>query len=443
VFKKGDPLLPRNYRPISLLSVFDKLLEKLMHCRLYKYLQLNKVLYKFQFGFKPVHSTSLALIDVIDNLYKNLDACSKVCGIYLDLQKAFDSVSHDILLEKIYIYGVRGIVYDRFESYLYNRKQYTCVGNTCSDVQSNKFGVPQGSVLGPLLFLIYVNDIGKAVPNETVKLFADDTNLFIYDADIVMLNDRANHSICELHRFLANKLSLNLSKTCFMVFPAKNDDKIKIIVNGIELCKVTECKYLGVTLDHELKWAAHIEQLYKKLVKFIGIFYKLRNKLPPAVLKIIYFTFVYSHILYGVEVYANTHMSYLDKLIKLNNKILRILQNKPLLTPVRELYASHNTLPINDLHSMQILILVHKFLYHQDKLPEAFRNYFVINTGIHCYNTRIKEDIHVACSKLSIGHKCLKAKAGSLWNALPSYLKNNMSTGVFKYKICNYLMSML
>jgi hypothetical protein len=157
------------------------------------------------------------------------------------------------------------------------------------------------------------------------------------------------------------------------------------------------------------------------------------------VLKIIYFTFVYSHISYGVEIYANTHMSYLDKLIKLNNKILRILQNKPLLTPVRELYASYNTLPINDLHSMQILILVHNFLYHQDKLPEAFRNYFVINTDIHCYNTRIKEDIHVACPKLSIGHKCLKAKAGSLWNALPSYLKNNMSTGVFKYKIRNYL----
>jgi hypothetical protein len=118
------------------------------------------------------------------------------------------------------------------------------------------------------------------------------------------------------------------------------------------------------------------------------------------VLKIIYFTFVYSHILYGVEIYANTHMSYLDKLIKLNNKILRILQNKPLLTPVRELYASYNTLPINDLHSMQILILVHNFLYHQDKLPEAFRSYFVINTDIHCYNTRIKEDIHVACSKI-------------------------------------------
>jgi hypothetical protein len=94
-----------------------------------------------------------------------------------------------------------------------------------------------------------------------------------------------------------------------------------------------------------------------------------------------------------------------------------------LLTPVRELYESYNTLPINDLHSMQILILVHNFLYHQDKLPEAFRSYFVINTDIHCYNTRIKEDIQVACSNLSIGHKCLKAKAGSLWNALPSYLK--------------------
>jgi len=154
ILKKGDCCNPSNYRLISLLSIFDKLLEKVMYSRLYKYLNANKVLYNYQFGFRPNHSTALALIDALDDVYENLDNGSNVCGIYLDLQKAFDSVSHDILLAKLYNCGVRGLVYNWFESYLTNRMQYTYVSNVCSDICHVKFGVPQGSVLGPLLFLI-------------------------------------------------------------------------------------------------------------------------------------------------------------------------------------------------------------------------------------------------------------------------------------------------
>jgi len=162
VFKKGDRSLPTNYRPICLLSIFDILLEKLMYKRLYDFLIMNYILYEYQFGFRKNHSTILALIDVIDDIYYSLDHNETVVGIYLDLQKAVDCVNHDILLYKMYNYGVRDVAYKWFANYLTDRKQYTCM----KDASSTLSNVNCGSVLGPLLFLVYVNDIASAVPDS-------------------------------------------------------------------------------------------------------------------------------------------------------------------------------------------------------------------------------------------------------------------------------------
>ena len=182
------------------MAVIDKIMEKLMCTRFYNFLQVNKILYEFQFGFRKHHSTILALLEVLDNIYHHLDRHEFVIGIYLDLQKAFDTVNHDILLYKLQNYGVRGIVNQWFKSYLSGRKQITSIGESCSDIGSITIGVPQGSVLGPVLFLLYINDICNAIPDAKIKPFADDSNLFLYDTNLISFYCRANQSLIYLSK---------------------------------------------------------------------------------------------------------------------------------------------------------------------------------------------------------------------------------------------------
>lgn len=177
------------------------------------------MLYDNQFCFRKGHSTALAILEVVDNIYQNLDKGNICSSVYLDLQKAFDTVNHEILLGKLYNYGIRGVVQQWFKSYLTDRQQFTCIAERRSTNLNITFGVPQGSVLGPLLFLIYVNDIGSVVPNEIVKRFADDTNLFVFLSGFSVVNQRANFCLNELYSwFTADKSSLNLTKTCYMFF---------------------------------------------------------------------------------------------------------------------------------------------------------------------------------------------------------------------------------
>ena len=214
IHKKGSRILLSNYRPISLLSNLNKIFEKIIFKRLYSFLEKYECLYELQYGFRAKHSTTHALINITENIREALDSKKPVTSVFVDLQKAFDTVNHKILLSKLEYYGIRGSINAWFKSYLYKRRQKVTINGFESEIKLLNHGVPQGSVLGPLLFLLYINDLHKSIHNSKVYHFADDTNLLRISTSYKKLQKELNKDLKNLNQWLlANKISLNNTKT--------------------------------------------------------------------------------------------------------------------------------------------------------------------------------------------------------------------------------------
>ena len=275
IYKKGSTTDLSNYRPISLLFIFSKLLEKLMYTRLINFFEKNDVLFHGQFGFRANHSTTQALILITDKIQKAIEEKLFSCGVFLDLSKAFDTVDHSILINKLQHYGIRGITNKWFNSYLDDRKQFVSVGTIKSDLNDIVCGVPQGSVLGPLLFLVYINDFNNSSDLLDFHLFADDSNLFYAHKNLRSLEEHLNQQLINIHNWLCvNKLSLNVDKSHFVIFhPVQKvvDYAINLSINNKYLIEKKSYKYLGVIIDSNLNWKEHINELCKKISRGIGI----------------------------------------------------------------------------------------------------------------------------------------------------------------------------
>ena len=324
IFKGEDEQLVQNYRPISVLPFFSKKNEKIVATYIIEFLEDNSVFYNYQFGFRKSHSTSHAIITLVERVSKALDMGKYVVGVFLDLKKAFDTVDHTILLRKLEQYGIRGKTLRWFESYLSNRTQYVEYNNSKSDTEIITYGVPQGSILGPLLFIIYMNYFSRSSDLLFSILFADDTSVFIEGTNLTNISQILNTELENVNIWLkANKLTVNIKKTHYMMFHRtriKLNTNFKILINNNIIDHTNNTKFLGVIIDNKMNWSAHIHYIKNKISKSIGILFKIRNFLDNYTLRSVYFTFIYPYLIYCVEVWGNTHDCHLDPLIKIQEK---------------------------------------------------------------------------------------------------------------------------
>jgi len=391
VFKKGDCQTFDNYRPISLLPILGKILEKILYLRLYDFLISQKVIYDKQFGFRSGHSTSHAINFSINRIIENLEKKNHVIGIFIDLSKAFDTIDHEKLLIKLEHYGVRGHCFDILHSYLCNRTQFTDFNGVHSNHNAIKYGVPQGSVLGPLLFLIYINDIVNASELGSFVLFADDTNIFVSGKSEDEVYSNANRVMEAVHQYMfKNLLHINLSKSVYMHFrPGRYNSCARVREYGSEkyititnhkLSKVNKVRFLGVIIDDVLSWDPQLDHLKSKLNSSIGVIKRIRKFIPKSEYHKLYDSLFKSHLSYCISSWGGVPSYKLACLSSIQKRCVRLLFGEHLSYDHAEFYETcartrtfenhvakknfelENTKPIFNKH--KILNLHHLYVQH-------------------------------------------------------------------------------
>ena len=368
IYKGGDKLKMGNYRPISLISNVAKVFEKMLHNRIYNFILKNKILNTKQYGFIKNRGTKDALNEITNRVYENLDRSMPIIVTFLDLAKAFDTVNHDILLEKLWTYGIRGKPHQLLKDYLNKRKLKVRIGNVTSDYEEINIGVPQGTILGPLLFILYVNDLLDSMPENSILSYADDTAIISTNKTWKQTEMRMNKLLESAADWLAlNKLTLNITKTVYITFGNYTDsvpNKLDIKIDKETIRRVENCKYLGVIFDQNLKWNEHINYIIKKTRYLIYIFYKISKYMHRETLKIIYYAFFHSIITYGIIGWGGAYSNSLQRLEKLEARVHKIINKNDFVNDnplnIQQAYAyesllyNFNTLKFTYLNSASI-----------------------------------------------------------------------------------------
>jgi hypothetical protein len=448
VHKAGKKDILSNYRPISLLPVFSKIIEKLMKKKLMMFLDKVHVISQNQFGFREGKSTEDALHNFLGEISNGLNSGSKVSGIFLDIKKAFDTVNHKILLTKLEHYGIRDLPLKWFSSYLRGRMQCVKMNTFCSEMKEITHGVPQGSVLGAVLFLIYINDLCEARLYGSITSFADDTALCYRRDSWDQIEREMNLDLAALQWwFSTNSMLLSPEKTKFVNFSLRQDINFQnpIVYKCLKCLSsntfcISKCaivgrvnciKYLGLTLDQELNWKQHIFTLKQKLNNTLRIFYFLNNLFNSvSILRMIYFSIVHSRIDYGLTYWGGTY--------DVNTKPIFILQ-KNFIRLITKSTRTEASFPL--FTRLNILPLKYMFVYKVLKLFYQRSGNTIENRGNYRNRLRNAEHLPIPRPRNTFFSMNFQFLAPRLFNKLPVEIKRTHSPKVFNRKLRNWLLN--
>ena len=432
VFKRGDKADPSNYRPISCLPYLSKIFERYITNQLSSYFLKHNIISNTQFGFQKGISTLDALINLSESIYNSLNRKNHYLSILIDLKKAFDTMNHAILLQKLELYGVRGLPLALIGSYLADRCSFVQLKDGISDVKTSNIGIPQGSIIGPFLFLTFINDLPNISELFKTYLFADDTTLSISNPDSEQLTLTANSELEKLFEWtISNRLTINVNKTELILFSNRNFSKEEnhIYLNENALNYSDNCKFLGVHIDSDMSFKTHINLVVGKLSRGAGILYKIRDSLPKEARLNYYYAMFYPYISFNAIIWASTYKTHLQPIIIQQKRIVRIISNAKIDDHCDPLFLNLGLLKFEDVFKIQLLVYMFKYVNNNTL------------SLIHDRNTRFNNLLRPGFHRLAKTQHAVSFIGPTLWNELPSTIKNVRSIGSFKSKLKEYFLN--
>lgn len=431
IFKNGDRLDVGNYRPISLISNIAKIFEKILKNRITSFLNKFNILSEKQFGFREQRSTQDAIAYVIEKIYKHMNISKPTLCIFVDLAKAFDTVSHIQLLEMLEAIGFRGIPYNLMQSYLSNRQQCVNIGSTLSNKKTIEYGVPQGTVLGPILFNIYLNSLFNLPLCGDIISFADDTVVIYSDNNWRVLKEKAEQDFKKIINFFNSKLlTVNYAKTYYVPFtsyrtnlPDYHTLDIELENTEVHIQCAQKVKYLGIYIDSYLRWDAHTNYVTNKLRTLLHKFKYLAQILNITQLSTLYYALVETHLTYGIIAWGGVTNSHLSQLEKIQKYILKIIYKKTYTYPSDQLFLESEMFDIRQLFCLAILIRQHKNKSELDEIKHTH------HTRYRTYSTRVPK------TEKTIAQRCYSYLGPKIYNIIAPAMKSINSVHLFRKKV--------
>ena len=438
--KSQDTSHPKNIRPISLLPILSKPLERHIHKYMYQHLDNNKLLHKYQSGFRPKHSCQTALVNLIDNWLSAINRSEFIGTVYLDFKKAFDLVNHKTLLIKLKQYFPQSKITEFIESYLTNRSQFVILNGNKSNRKEIQSGVPQGSVLGPLFFLVYINDLPLHLNKQTENtLFADDSSLYTSNKHIASINNTLQDSLNKTSEWCnRNSMVIHPDKTKSMIIAPRQKQQLhkptlNLTIGSSNIEQVKEHKLLGVFIDTHLTWNKHIETMIKKLSRNIFLLYKLRQFVQQKHLLLFFNAHIMSHLNYASTIWDGCSQDTFKKLNSIHRRAVKQI-NCSQSTSTDEKLKKLNILPLKKQLDLNKTLLVHKI--YNNETPAYLAD--IISKAPNRYNSK---KLIVPQPKLDLFKSSLSFSGSILWNNLPSTLKLNVSTKCLKKHLHSFLIN--